>query len=118
MKENNLRFDGKDFDGPKTLSFGGAASKGKRKTKRPVRRSRPLHVVIKSSKAKGLLSFLSPNHKMGIEEIVRSYARKCFIRIDRMVNVGTHLHLKIRFSNHRTLARFFRTITALIARMV
>src|SRR3954469_4367677 len=104
MKKGNLEFGGADFDRPKSLSFGGANAKGKRKAKRPLKRSKPLHVVIKSSKAKGPMSFLSPTHKVGIEEIVRSYAKKYFVRIERMVNVGTHLHIKLRFASNRTLA--------------
>ncbi len=60
---------------------------------RPFDPQRPLHVVLRSSRAKGEWSLL--RHRDRIERLLDRQAHKWGIRIHRFANVGNHLHLLV-----------------------
>lgn len=104
--------------GPNRHVHGGAIDQGKRKLKRPLDPRKPVHLVLKSSHAKGKLSLLGFKNRPRIEIIVRERARQFGIKLHDWQNVGNHLHLVASFKRRENLQDFLRTIAALIARHV
>jgi REP element-mobilizing transposase RayT len=95
---------------------GGVETKGHRKLERPLSTTRPIHLVLKSHRAKGSLSFLTHKNKPVVEGIIRGKARKFGVRICQFANVGNHLHLKIRIASRPLFQAFLVSVTTLIAR--
>jgi len=100
------------------ISHGGELSKGRRKMIRPLDRNKPLHVIFKSSLAKGQYSFLNVNHRLKIESLIQGLAKRFGIKIHRMENVGNHIHLVLSFAKRIGMQSFLRSVPALIARLV
>ncbi len=75
-----------------------------------------MHLVLRSTRAKGALSFL--RHRITIDRILTKFAAKNGVRILSLANVGNHLHLEIRLSTRHTYRAFIRAITAAIAMAV
>lgn len=98
----------------KRFTHGGVSLKKRRKIKRPLIPGRPTHVVLKSSKAVGDLSLLK--HKNVVKALLRERSRKFSIEIVEYVNMGNHLHLKVRFKNISHFHNFLRTFAGLLAR--
>jgi len=100
----------------KSRSFGGSNFKKRRKTARPLIPNLVHHVVFKSSTAKGSLSFYA--HKNFASKLLKERSKKYFIEILDWVNMGNHLHLKVRFKNKLNFQNFSRTFAALLARKI
>ena len=79
----------------KRYTHGGMSLKKRRKIKRPLIPGRTTHVVLKSSKAVGRLSFYQ--HKIMIHRLLRERAKRFFIEVQDFVNMGNHLHIKVKF---------------------
>ncbi len=77
-----------------------------------------MHLVLRSSKAKGDWSFRRPANKLKIRQIVTKFSEKYGIKILSLANVGNHLHFHIKLSNRYTYKCFIRAITAAIAMAV
>ena len=90
--------------------------KKRRKTARPLIEGLIHHVVFKSSKAKNELSFY--HHKIILNKIIKKFSKKYFIEILDFVNMGNHLHFKVRFNDKKRFQNFLRTFTALTARKI
>jgi REP element-mobilizing transposase RayT len=94
------------------------------KTRAGRRRPRPLdtratmHLVLRSSKAKGDWSFRRPQNARKIQAILNRFSAKHGVRILSLANVGNHLHFQIKLSNRHTYKPFIRAITAAIAMAV
>lgn len=86
--------------------------------KRPVDSKKALHVVLRSSKARGQRSFKNSQHEGKIVDIVQKHAKKNNIRLYSYSNAGNHLHILLRAKERIDYVRFIRTITGLIARVV
>jgi hypothetical protein len=97
---------------------GGDLNRGRRKLERPLSRKYWIHVILKSDKAKGELSLLRPNHKQRIEKVVCEAGKKFGVKVGELVNVGNHLHLRLRMTSRFGFRNFLRSITAQIARFV
>jgi len=95
---------------------GGAESKGHRKNFRPLSERKWIHLVLKSHKAKGPWSFLTPKNQALIQKVLTERAKKWGVQIAEIVNVGTHLHIKCRFKYREGFQNFLRSVTSLIAR--
>ena len=95
---------------------GGTKTIGHRKEKRPLSTKHAIHLVLKSKKAFGDRSFL--RHRKAIGGILATYAEKYGVAIKDSVNMGNHIHLKIKIAERKAFANFLRTVTALIARLV
>jgi len=98
-------------------SYGGN-TKGKRKLERPLSTKKSLHVVLKSDKARGKYSFLTPTNKLKVDRILKEKSKKFGVKILSLANVGNHLHLKIKISTRETFQKFLIATTALIAREI
>ncbi len=97
---------------------GGAKTKGHRKLERPLSTKKWIHLVLKSDKARGEFSFLTPKNKIFIGRLVQAKARRFGVRVADQANVGNHLHLKIKISSRENFQKFLISITAQIARFV
>ncbi len=106
----------KNLRSVKAYSFGGVKFKKRRKTARPLIEGLPHHVVLKSKKATGDLSFYK--HKHQVQKLLKERSKKFFIEIIDFVNMGNHLHLKVRFKDKKRFQNFLRTFTALLARKI
>lgn len=95
---------------------GGSLASGKRKTARPFSNKKPLHLVLKSSRARGSLSMWK--HKAEIEKIIRRFADEDGIKVYNFSNNGNHLHLLLRARDHARFKRFLRAVSGVIARLV
>jgi REP element-mobilizing transposase RayT len=97
---------------------GGAKTKGHRKLERPLATNKWIHLILKSDKAQGPLSFLLPKNKLLIKSILREKAKKFGVTISDGANVGNHIHLKIKIQDRESFQKFLKSITCLIARKI
>jgi REP element-mobilizing transposase RayT len=97
---------------------GGLAAKGCRKLERPLSTKKWIHLVLKSDKAKGRLSFLTARNQALIRTILREKSKKFGIKIADGANVGNHIHLKLKIQDRESFQRFLKAITCLIARQI
>lgn len=97
--------------------FGGAfLKKSHAKTKRPMTTKRSLHLVMRSSLAKGDRSLLK--HAAAIRQIIQRQSDAFGVKVYRLANAGNHLHMVILPSSRKSLSGFLRSISGLIARKV
>ena len=87
-----------------------------RKSARPLATKRPVHVVLKSSRAKGNWSLRRKERQ--VEDCVFKTAKRFNIRIRLYQNVGNHLHLAIQGKHRREIQNFFRVLPQLLAYLV
>lgn len=106
----------KELKAIKSRTHGGVSLKRRRKIKRPLIPGAVTHLVLKSSKAKGDLSFY--RNKNLVNDLLRKLARKYFIELKDFVNMGNHLHLKVRFKDSKRFADFLRAFTGQLARKI
>ena len=98
-------------------SYGGELLKTRkgRAHSRPLAVRSTMHLVLRSTKAKGEWSFRrgkNPNH---VKRIVKKFADKYGVQIYALANVGNHIHFHIKLSNRHTYAPFIRAVTAAIS---
>lgn len=121
MKQTNI-FDYFDSQATKKrygrTHHGGIKTKGHRKLERPLSTKKWIHLVLKSDKAVGKLSFLLPKNKQLIKVILNSKAKQFGITLADGANVGNHLHLKIKIQSRKNFQKFLKSITCLIARKI
>lgn len=79
---------------------------------RPLDTKNTMHLVLRSSKAKGAWSFR--RHKAKINKIIDKFSHKYGVRIIMGANVGNHIHLQIKLANRFTYKPFIRALTASI----
>lgn len=104
---------------PKQISFfveapkahGGASAIGREKKARPVVTKRPMHLIVRSSRARGEWSFLRKNHRDRIAAHLEKTARRFGIRVHQFVNVGNHLHLLVQTKRRDDFQNFLRVFT-------
>jgi REP element-mobilizing transposase RayT len=102
----------------KAKEHGGELSQGKRKTFRPIDPKQALHIVLRSSKAKGQRSMLHPKYCNPIERFVQKTAKRWSVRLYRYANVGNHLHLLVQVPTREAWKRFSRELSGGIAQIV
>lgn len=97
--------------------FGGAyLKKSHAKTKRPITTKRSMHLVMRSSLAKGEKSFLK--YAPAIQRLAQEQAKRFGVRVYRFANAGNHLHMIILPSSRSGFNSFVRSLSGLIARKV
>jgi hypothetical protein len=97
---------------------GGDLRKGRRKLWRPYDPRRPIHLVLKSSRAVGAWSFLDDRNRRRVRHLIERFAAKNGVRVFRFANAGNHLHLVVQAKQPEQFKSFLRTISGLIARAV
>jgi REP element-mobilizing transposase RayT len=86
--------------------------------RRPLDSRRPLHVVMRASKARGELNLLRAKHVLVVKRILYKQSKKFGVRIAAFANVGNHLHIMLQFSNRKGFQNFLRSASAMIARAI
>ncbi len=100
------------------ISHGGHLTLHQRKTARPIDPKQALHVVLRSSKAKGEFSMLNLKHCNHIDTFTKKLAIKWGVKIYRYANVGNHIHLLIKVPSRIVWQRFLRELAGTIAIIV
>jgi putative transposase len=99
--------------------FGGDLLKSANaRTARPISTKEAMHVVLRSSLAKGKYSMLEKSRADHIDKLIRKHAKKFGVKIYQSANVGNHIHLLVLASHRGFFKNFLRTISGLIARAV
>jgi REP element-mobilizing transposase RayT len=99
------------------MSYGGdlRRTRAGRAHGRPLDTRYTMHLVLRSSKAKGKWSFFNKNNPYKIKSILEKFGKKFGVQVLSIANVGNHLHLQIKLSNRFTWRAFIRAVTAAIA---
>ncbi|MCM2279322.1 MAG: hypothetical protein NDJ89_14700 [Oligoflexia bacterium] len=100
------------------LAHGGDHTRGKRKSRRPFDPKQALHVVLRSSGARGELSMLHPRHRDPILALLNRLKQRWGVAVYRYANVGNHLHLLIRAKSRANWQGFIRELSGGIAMIV
>ena len=100
----------------KARTHGGMSFQKRRKIKRPLVPKAVTHLVLKSSKARGALSFY--RHKGLVSQLLKTYSRKNFVELLDFVNMGNHLHLKVRFQRAEDFQNFLRVFCGVLSRKI
>jgi REP element-mobilizing transposase RayT len=99
--------------------FGGALlGKGHAKKARPLSTKQAMHVVMRSSLAKGTWSLRTGRNLKAIERSLKKISGRFGIKVYRSAIVGNHIHLLIKLSNRFTFAPFIRAFTGAVAMIV
>ena len=97
--------------------FGGAGTQRSHPTKaRPFSPRAPLHVVMRSERARGDFSLLRYGRR--VEKILAGEAARVGGKLYDLANSGNHLHLVVRLPSPTAMRRFMRASSGLIAREV
>ena len=103
------------LEGKNVKYFGGAHLKnGNPKEKRPISTKRTMHVVLRSSMAKGSLSFFKIDKR--IRGVISHQGKKHGVKVYRQANGGNHLHLIVLPRSRIAFKGFIRAISGIIAR--
>jgi len=78
----------------------------------------PIHLVLRSSRARGGWNFLLASNIKRIQSIIKSQSKNFKITVLTQKNAGTYLQFLIQGKNKKQIQDFIRTISALIARYV
>src|SRR5688500_2256072 len=100
-----------EFDKLKIKDFGGIMIKGNAREQRPLSMRRPLHLVMRSSLAKGEKSFRHPERSKAVSELVYRAGKAQGVKIYRFANSGNHLHFVILPASRRAYFRFIRSVS-------
>lgn len=102
-------------DEPK--SYGGDLLKTRkgRRGGRPLDTKNSMHLVLRSSHAKGPWSFRVSENSKKISRILRKFGVRYGVQILSVANVGNHLHLHIQLGSRFGYKPFIRAITSAIA---
>jgi REP element-mobilizing transposase RayT len=115
-KKDQLSF----FNERKSHSYGGQLrTKAKNRGARPISNHQSMHLVLRSSKAKGPWSFLKASNRQKISTFVKRISHKYGVSLISVANVGNHLHLHIKLNGNREVyKRYIRGLTAGIAILI
>lgn len=89
-----------------------------RSTPRPLDTKNTIHLVLRSSLAKGSWSFKKPQNEVKIKKIISKFSQKYGVKVLSLANVGNHLHFQIKLNNRYGYFAFIRAITGAIAMAV
>jgi hypothetical protein len=103
---------------PARTEHGGEIRAGMRKLARPIDMHRPMHVVLRSSRARGAWYLRRPEIEAPLQRLMRDLVRRFNVRIYEFANAGTHLHLLARTKCREALQNFLRSFAGLAARVV
>lgn len=91
------------------IEFGGSLLKGKRKSQRPLSTKNPMHLVLKSSNAKGRYAFNPTDQKL--KTLIHQMARRFRVRVYSDAINWSHIHLVIRIYQRQDYVKFIRGLS-------
>ena len=102
-----------------SMQYGGILrNRAKNRGARPLSRKDSLHIVMRSSHAKGAWSFQNPKQIKKIGTFIQEFSKAKGIQILSLANVGNHLHLHVKITNRTLYKAWIRGLTSAIAMMV
>lgn len=104
------------FDDKVPREHGGQHSVGRRKGQRPLDSKRPIHLVLRSSHAKGPLSLIL--YSKWIRELLGRLTRRWGIVLYEFSCNSNHLHLLIRAKSREGFGHFLRAFAGAVAMKV
>ena len=113
-----LKSSSKTEDLSRRTRHGHEIRKGRRKLFRPIDPRKPLHLVFRSERARGIWSLRRFKHVEHIRMLTYFLAKKNDVKVIQYANAGTHLHLLVLAKDRNLFKRFTRTLTGLVARLV
>jgi putative transposase len=115
MKKQQLELLDQKF--PK--QYGGSLrSKAKNRGARPLSSKDSIHLVMRSTQAKGTWSFRHSNNFDKVQAFIKAFSARKGIQIVSVANVGNHLHFHIRIPNRTIYKAWIRGLTSGIAMIV
>jgi REP element-mobilizing transposase RayT len=117
MKKNIKSHKNMEFIKRPMLAYGGELrKKAKNRGHRPlVYRSGTVHLCLRSTKAIGRHSFLSPSLKKQVDVFVRSFSKQKGVHILSFANVGNHIHLHVKLINSTLYRAWIRGLSSGLA---
>lgn len=113
-RNTQLKFDDKRVK--KELHFGGTLlRKAKNRHDRPISSKDPMHLVLRSSMAKGKFSFGNSKNYSRVNDIVRKHCKKYGVKLIKYSNNFNHLHMLLKFPSRQAYMRFIRSLTGSLA---
>lgn len=95
-------------------SFGGDLfTKRKGRGVRPLDTRNTMHLVLRSTQAKGAKSFTK--HRYTVHEILHRFVDKFGLKLHSFANVGNHIHVHLKLGHRLNWRKFIRAVTAAIA---
>ena len=85
---------------------------------RPLSTRESMHLVLRSTLAKGEWSFRRPCHARKVDFILGRFAKRFGVTLISVANSGNHLHIHLRLGCRHTYRAFIRAVTAAIAMAV
>ena len=77
-----------------------------------------MHVILRSSIAKGKMSFLSKSHSRKILSIINKNRKRFGIRIYSISINSNHIHILLKLQYRNSFAKFMKSISSIIARFM
>ncbi len=93
--------------------FGGILLKGRRKSQRPLSHRHPIHLVLRSDKARGLASFF--RFRKSIDQLTNFHAKRFGVRVYQRAIQSNHIHFVIKIHNRELYRHFISALTGAIA---
>jgi REP element-mobilizing transposase RayT len=103
---------------PARIEHGGEVRRGRRKLSRPIDLRRPLHVVMRASRARGRWGMRTRGNERLVGWALRRFAARYRIRVYEFANADNHLHLLLRTSTRLELQNFLRAFAGVTARLI
>lgn len=96
-------------------AFGGdlLTTRAERARRRPLSTKQSMHIVLRSTQAKGEWSFRKQPQL--IERLIHKYAKRYGVKVFSFANVGNHIHMHVRLGSRFTYPAFIRALTGAIA---
>lgn len=83
--------------------------------KRTISTNYSMHLVLRSSLARGEWSFVRPRNRAMIERVLAKHARRMQVILHGTGNAGNHLHIRAKFLQRKLYLKFIRAVTGEIA---
>ncbi len=97
-------------------THGGSDSKGNPREARPVDTKQFMHVVLRSTQARGPRSFLA--HLQRVEAALNRQAALFGVTLHQSSTPGNHLHMLLSVRRRKDLGRFLRSLSGVLARIL
>src|SRR3954470_21380135 len=94
---------------------GGSLAVGRRKGARPIDTRRPMHCVLRSTRARGAWSLRRGDTDAKIRATMGALAIRTGVRVYELANAGNHLHLLLRAKRKDQLQSFLRAFAGMVA---
>ena len=109
---------GVGFESSRLTTHGGQHAVGKRKKSRPIALKKSLHIIMKSSRAKGKFSLRAFHTQSEIEKLIKRFAKRFKIKIYRFAINFNHIHFVLKTSQRKDLQNFLRATAGQTAVLV